>query len=234
MPTRFLFYVFSCLLLLPSLIQAQSKEFPVVIGESAYANMPGLAERIVDELVSQGLNAKLNVVPGERALYSLKNGHAALDIIRHKSVVEPYSQLMIVEPPVITVQMSRIVSASLKENCDKFGDDLSVVGIRGIRAFESVIVPRFKSISWAANEEHAFTMIAAGRADVTYWMKNRLNKLHAEYKDSLHVCNSNEVEMSLHSFIHKDFKWAKKQIESAYANLFSNSASNKIAQLEPK
>ncbi len=157
--------------------QLQATEFPVVIGSTAYDNMPGLAERIVQALQDQGLDATLNVVPGERALSLLQHGRSALDIIRHADVVKQYTQLKQVGQPVINLRFSRIVSSAMKGNCTKPGKDLSVVGIKGIRAFEGVIVPKFIKITRVPTEDIAFGMIAAQRSDTTYWMKNRLDNV---------------------------------------------------------
>ncbi|MBV1919551.1 MAG: hypothetical protein KUG73_02635 [Pseudomonadales bacterium] len=208
--------------LLPWLFVAQlhANEFPVVIGDTAYNNMPGLAERVVKALQEQGLDATLNVVPGDRALQLLQHGRFALDIIRHAEVVGHYSQLRQISPPVINLRWSRIASSAAKENCTKSGKDLTVVGVKGIRAFEGVIVPKFRRITWAPTEDSAFQMISARRSDVTYWMKNRLDNIYKNYAQTLTVCMENEVSLSLYSYVHSDYEWALPKVEAVYANLF--------------
>jgi len=209
--------------LVPWLFVAQlhANEFPVTIGNTAYNNMPGLAERIVKALREQGLDAKLKVMPGNRALKLLQHGSFALDIIRHAEVVENYSQLRKINPKVIDLQWSRITSSAAKENCILPGKDLTIIGVEGIPAFEGVIVPEFKSITWAPTEESAFRMISAQRSKVTYWMKNRLDRVHKDYPTSLTVCTQNEINIPLHSYLHKRYEWALPKVEAAYANLFS-------------
>jgi len=208
--------------LLPWLFVAQlhANEFPVAIGNTAYNNMPGLAERVIKALQEQGLDATLNVVPGDRALELLQHGRFALDIIRHAEVVEHYSQLRQISTPVINLRLSRIVSSAVKENCTKPGKDLTVIGVKGIRAFEGVIVPTFMRITWAPTEDSAFRMISAQRGDVTYWMKNRLENVYKNYAETLMVCVENEINIPLHSYVHSDYEWALPKVEAAYANLF--------------
>jgi len=208
--------------LLPWLFVAQlhANEFPVAIGNTAYNNMPGLAERVIKALHEQGLDATLNVVPGDRALELLQHGRFALDIIRHAEVVEHYSQLRQISTPVINLRLSRIVSSAVKENCTKPGKDLTVIGVKGIRAFEGVIVPTFMRITWAPTEDSAFRMISAQRGDVTYWMKNRLENVYKNYAETLMVCVENEINIPLHSYVHSDYEWALPKVEAAYANLF--------------
>ena len=208
--------------LLPWLFVAQlhANEFPVAIGNTAYNNMPGLAERVIKALQEQGLDATLNVVPGDRALELLQHGRFALDIIRHAEVVEHYSQLRQISTPVINLRLSRIVSSAVKENCTKSGEDLTVIGVKGIRAFEGVIVPKFMRITWAPTEDSAFRMISAQRGDVTYWMKNRLDNVYKNYAETLTVCVENEINIPLHSYVHSDYEWALPKVEAAYANLF--------------
>jgi len=210
--------------LLPWLFIAQlhANEFPVTIGNTAYNNMPGLAERVVKALQEQGLDAKLKVMPGNRALKLLQQGRFALDIIRHAEVVENYSQLKKISPQVINLQWSRITSSAEKENCTLPGKNLTIIGVEGIPAFEGVIVPEFKSISWAPTEDSAFRMISAQRSNVTYWMKNRLESLRENYATSLIVCAENEINIPLHSYLHKRYEWALPKVEAAYANLFGN------------
>jgi len=210
--------------LLPWLFIAQlhANEFPVTIGNTAYNNMPGLAERVVKALQEQGLDAKLKVMPGNRALKLLQQGRFALDIIRHAEVVENYSQLKKISPQVINLQWSRITSSAEKENCTLPGKDLTIIGVEGIPAFEGVIVPEFMSISWAPTEDSAFRMISAQRSNVTYWMKNRLEGLRENYATSLTVCAENEINIPLHSYLHKRYEWALPKVEAAYANLFGN------------
>jgi len=211
--------------LLPWLFVAQlhANEFPVTIGNTAYNNMPGLAERVVKALREQGLDAKLKVMPGNRALKLLQQGRFALDIIRHAEVVENHSQLRKISPKVISLQWSRITSSAEKENCTSSGKDLTIVGVKGIPAFEGVIVPEFRSITWAPTEDSAFRMISAQRSKVTYWMKNRLDSVHKNYATSLTVCAENEINIPLHSYLHKRYEWALPKVEAAYANLFSRS-----------
>ena len=202
--------------------QLHASEFPVAIGNTAYNNMPGLAERIVKALKEQGLEARLQVVPGNRALHLLQQGGVALDIIRHTKIVEHYSQLRQITPPVINLQWSRITSSAVKENCTKPGKDLTVIGLKGIPAFEGIIVPTFKSIAWAPTESSALRMVAAGRRDVTYWMKNRLDSVHEYYEETLIVCVENEINIPLHSYLHNHYEWALPKVEAAYASLFGN------------
>lgn len=208
--------------LIPWMLAAHihANEFPVVIGNSAYTNMPGLAERIVKELNNQGLNATLKVVPGDRALYLLKHGHSALDIIRHPKVVEGYTQLTQVKPAVNNIQFVRIVSSEKKENCTDAGGDLSIIGVKGIRIFNGVITPKFKSIIWVPNEDIAFNMISLKRGDMTYWLKNGLSTVKNTYSETLTVCTENEVAIPLYSYVHEDYEWALKKVEAAYAKLF--------------
>jgi len=208
--------------LLPWLFVAQlhANEFPVTIGNTAYANMPGLAERVVKALQEQGLDATLSVIPGNRALKLLQDGRFALDIIRHTEIVEHYSQLRKISPQVINLQWSRITSSDAKENCTSPGKDLTIIGVEGIPAFEGVIVPEFMNITWAPTEDIAFRMISAQRSNVTYWMKNRLDSVHKNYAATLTVCAENEINIPLHSFLHKNYDWALPKVEAAYANLF--------------
>ncbi len=208
--------------LLPWLFMAQvhATELPVTIGNTAYDNMPGLAERVVKALQEQGLDATLSVTPGNRALNLLLQGRFALDIIRHAKVVEHHSQLSKVSTPVINLKFSRITSSTAKENCTLSGKELSVIGIKGIPAFKGIIAPEFKSMSWAENEEAAFRMISGRRHDVTYWMKNRLDSVRKNYSESLTVCAENEITISLHSYLHEDYEWALPKVEAAYAHLF--------------
>jgi len=208
--------------LLPWLLVAQlhANEFPVTIGSTAYNNMPGLAERIVKALQEQGLDATLKVMPGNRALKLLQQGRFALDIIRHAEVVESQSQLTKISPQVINLQWSRITSSAEKENCTLPGKDLTIIGVEGIPAFAGVIVPEFKSITWAPTEDIAFRMISAQRSKVTYWMKNRLDSVHNNYATSLTVCRENEINIPLHSYLHDRYEWARPKVEAAYANLF--------------
>ena len=210
--------------LLPCLFvaQLQANEFPVAIGNTAHNNMPGLAERVVKALQVQGLDASLSVIPGNRALKLLQEGRFALDIIRHTEIVEHYSQLRKINPKVVNLQWSRITSSAAKENCTLPGKDLTIVGVEGIPAFEGVIVPEFKNITWAPTEDGAFRMISAGRSDVTYWIKNRLDRVHKNYAATLTVCVENEINIPLHSYLHKDYEWALPKVEAAYANLFGN------------
>jgi len=200
--------------------ELHASEFPVTIGNTAYSNMPGLAEQIVKALREQGLDATLDVVPGNRALKLLQQGRFALDIIRHEEVVENYSQLRKIKPSVINLQWSRITSSVAKENCTKPGKELTIVGIKGIPAFEGVIVPEFMNIAWTATEDSAFRMISAGRHDVTYWMKNRLDSIHKNYAANLTVCVENEIDIPLHSYLHDDYEWALPKVEAAYEKLF--------------
>ena len=208
--------------LLPWLFVAQlhANEFPVTIGNTAYENMPGLAERVVKALQEQGLDASLSVIPGNRALKLLQEGRFALDIIRHTEIVEHHSQLKKISPKVINLQWSRITSSAAKENCIKPGKELTVIGIEGIPAFEGVIVPEFMNITWAPTEDIAFRMISAQRSNVTYWMKNRLDSVRMNYAASLTVCAENEINIPLHSFLHENYEWARPKVEAAYANLF--------------
>lgn len=209
--------------LLPWIFIAQlhANEFPVAIGSTAYNNMPGLAERVVHGLQEQGLDARLHVVPGNRALYLLQQGGVAIDIIRHEKVVEHYSQLRQINPPVINLHWSRITSSAAKENCTKPGKDLTVVGVKGIPAFEGVIVPQFRTITWAPTESNALRMISARRSDITYWIKNRLDSVYSDYKETLAVCVENEINIPLHSYLHNRYQWALPKVEAAYKNLFS-------------
>jgi len=210
--------------LLPWLFIAQlhAAEFPVTIGNTAYNNMPGLAERVVKALQEQGLDAKLKVMPGNRALKLLQQGRFALDIIRHAEVVENYSQLRKISPQVINLQWSRITSSAEKENCTLPGKDLTIIGVEGIPAFEGVIVPEFMSITWAPTEDSAFRMISAQRSKVTYWMKNRLDSVREDYASTLTVCAENEINIPLHSYLHKRYEWARPKVEAAYESLFGN------------
>ena len=200
--------------------QLHANEFPVAIGNTAYNNMPGLAERVVKGLQEQGLDAALNIVPGDRALELLQHGRFALDIIRHAEVVEHFSQLRQISRPVINLSFSRITSRAVKENCTTPGKELTVIGVKGVRAFEGVIVPKFMRITWAPTEDSAFRMISARRSDVTYWMKNRLDNVYKNYAETLMVCVENEINISLHSYLHSDYEWARLKVEAAYANLF--------------
>lgn len=200
--------------------QIHASEFPVVIGETAYNSMPGLADRVVSALQEQGLAAKLTVEPGDRALHLLRNGQFALDIIRHSRVVKNYTELRQISHPVINMHWSRIVSSSVKENCTNSATDLSIVGIKGIRAFEGVIVPKFKSITWVSTESLAFRMISAQRTDITYWMSDHLGAVHKDYADTLTVCAENDINVVLHSYVHSDYEWAMPKVEAAYAQLF--------------
>ncbi len=209
-------------LLVPWLFAAQlhASEFPVTIGVTAYNNMPGLAEKIVKELQDQGLEATLKVMPGNRALKLLQQGRFALDIIRHEKVVEHYSELRKIPPPVVSLYFSRITSSAAKENCTLPSKDLTIVGIEGIPAYEGVIVPEFVNITWAPSEESAFRMVSAQRSNVTYWMKNRLHSVRENYAKSLTVCAENEIEIPLHSYLNEDYEWARPKIEAAYESLF--------------
>jgi len=200
--------------------QLHANEFPVVIGDTAYNNMPGLAERIISALKEQGLDATLNVIPGERALNLLQHGRVALDIIRHAEIVKHYPQLRQITPSVMNLHWSRIVSSSAKENCAKPGKDLSVIGIKGIRAFEGIIAPKFIRITWAPTKDSAFRMVSARRSDATFWMKNRLDNFYNHYGKTLAVCTENEVNLSLHSYLHNSYEWALPKVDTAYANLF--------------
>jgi hypothetical protein len=200
--------------------QLQATEFPVVIGHTAYDNMPGLAERIIKALQEQGLDATLNVTPGNRALKLLQEGGFALDIIRHAKIVGHLPQLRKINPSVINLRWSRITSSSAKENCTLPGKDLTIIGIEGIPAFKGVIVPEFKNITWVPTEGSAFRMISARRKNVTYWMKNRLDSVHKNYAETLTVCVENEINIPLHSYLHSDYDWARPKVEAAYASLF--------------
>lgn len=200
--------------------QLHASEFPVAIGNTAYSNMPGVAEKIVKALKAQGLDARLQVVPGNRALQLLQHGGVAIDIIRHADIVEHYSQLRQINPPVINLNWSRLTSSAAIENCTRSGEGLTVVGIKGIPAFEGVIVPKFKSITWAPTEFSALRMISAGRRDITYWMKNRLGSVREDYAETLTVCEENEINIPLHSYLHRDYEWALPKVEAAYASLF--------------
>ncbi|MGH1370815.1 MAG: hypothetical protein ACRBBW_02185 [Cellvibrionaceae bacterium] len=203
--------------------QVHASEFPVAIGNTAYNNMPGLAERIVSALQDQGLDAELQVMPGNRALNLLQQGGVALDIIRHSDVVKHHAQLRQIKPAVIHLNWSRITSSAAQENCTKAGEQLAVIGIKGIPAFEGVIIPKFKSIVWAPSEESALRMTSAQRKDVTYWMKSRLDLVHTNYADTLTICSENEISIPLHSYLNDEFEWALPKVEAAYINLFSKS-----------
>jgi len=197
-----------------------ANEFPVVIGETAYANMPGLAENVIEALQVQGINAKLEVVPGERALHLLTSGLAAIDIIRHPKIMEGMTNLTKIDFPVINIRFVRIVSIESAENCTRTDDDLIVVGVKGIRAFKGIIVPRYKTIVWVSDAEHAFRMLAAERGDITYWLAKDLTTLETEYADQLIICKENEVKFALYSYLNMDYKWALPEVEAAYKHLF--------------
>lgn len=63
-------------------------------------------------------------------------------------------------------------------------------------------------------------MIAAQRSDITYWMTNHSGAVYKDYADTLTVCSENDIDIILHSYVHKEYEWALPQVKDAYANLF--------------
>lgn len=209
------------LLLLICLTATQADEFPVVVGSTAHTMMPELSERVLKALQQQGLDATLSVVPGDRALHHLQHGIAALDIVRHPSVMSEESPLYLIKPAVVDVTMIRIVPADAKENCNRTDDDLNVIGVRGIRSFETVIAPYVETITWADDEMIALKMLASGRGDASYWLHSRLSDVETQYANTLSICEDRTISLQLFSYLHEDYDWAREQVEAAYQTLFA-------------
>jgi len=188
-----------------------------VVSDAAMQEVPGAIERIKAAFDRSGLDVNVTVLPNERALQSAASGEYALALYRQPKAVLGFSELIRLQPPVQSLELSLITHIDNSSYCDlKIGDyqELTVVGVFGVSFFNTDIYPLFGMKVAAPSGESALKMVAVKRIDVTFWPS--LDSLSENYKKQLRLCPDHQFKMQFSSYIHKDYLWAKEAIEAAY------------------
>jgi hypothetical protein len=199
-----------------------AESFPVVIGETANETMPGVGQLVVDRLIEQGFEATLDVVPGDRAYLQLERGVVALDLVRSPSVMKEAEWATPISTPIHRINMQRITSSNTPEFCESTDGELTLLGVRGMRIYEGKMAKNFRDISWAPTSKQALLMLSAQRGDVSYWLDSQLSKLSEDELSGIYICDNNNFEFWLYSYLSAPYAWAQPKVEEIFKDLFSD------------
>ena len=204
----------------------RAETLKVAVAEAAYRNLPQIRGRILEALRQSGFEIDLVALPGNRALLAASRGEVAIDVYRQREAIARVPNLVAIEPPVDRVTFGMITSVDTPGHCDagesQFSE-MSVVGRLGIKLYEEYYFPRFARAESVSDFEQMLKLVAARRIDVSFLTEEAFARMAGEYRQRLLFCPGRHDSFTIHSFIHKDFLWAKPRIEAAYRRAFGSS-----------
>lgn len=188
-------------------------------------NLPNITERIIQSLSNTDLEIDINHLPNKRSLLLLRQGKVALEFFRTPSVMSQYKNLIKLDPPIQSLKFKMVTSANSPELCKKNEaeyHDLSMAGVLGIDIHNTHFFPKFKQHATIGNVISTVKFIAMQRADVSFLPDQMLVTVPENITDKLVVCDQNFKDFPFHGHLHKDFLFAKEQLEAAIHSEFGS------------
>lgn len=209
--------------LLAAPVPLRAETLKVAVAETAYQNLPQVRGRILEALRQSGFEIELVALPGNRALLAASRGEVAIDVYRQRESIAQVPNLVAIEPPVDRVTFGMITSVDTPAHCDaseaQLGE-MSVVGRLGIKLYEEYYYPRFARAESVSDFAQMLKLVAARRIDVSFLTEDAFARMAGAYRERLLFCRGHRKTFTIHSFIHRDFLWAKPRIEAAYRKAF--------------
>lgn len=211
------------LLMLPGI--ARAEVLKVTMSQAVANYQDRTVQRILRALDNSGFEIEVQVLPGNRALSMAASGEFAMDIYRQPQAIAHFPDLIALEPRVDAVTFGMITSKQAPEKCDsdeaQFGK-MSVVGRLGIKLYEDYYYPMFAETVTLDNFDQAFRVLAAQRVDVGFLTRDAFDRIEAPLREQLLFCDTHEKNFPIHSYIHRNYLWAKDRIEAAYRKEFGD------------
>lgn len=203
---------------------AFAESLKVAVSSSASKYLPDTVARIVRALNTTGYDIEVSVLPDKRALLWASEGKMAMELYRTPAGIGDIPSLSPIQPPVQSLTFGMITSSKTPEFCTFSKEDLkklSIVGLLGVEFYDLYFYPQFRTSTTVTDIMIALRLVSMQRADVSFFPQERLSIIPDDLSDQIIVCESNFETFHFHSFIHKNFLWAKDKIEAAYETEFS-------------
>ena len=211
-------YIGLCLLSCFSVSAAE----PIVASSNDFIAffLPDKYAQIDAALMAAELEIEHTILPVRRSLFMLSRGEIAIDTYRTPVAVADTENIVQLRPAVDSAEFW-LVAAS-PERCEEAGQayhNHSIVGIRGIRLFDS-IYPAFKQYSATKNFSSAWKMLQAEHAYFSIWPRAVIEHFK-EHGELVYTCGEKPyARFDFYSYINKDYAWAIPALERSYRQVF--------------
>jgi len=213
------FGVTGCLIfLLISSFPLQAETLHVSIAASVSRALPEATQRIVRALNTTGYDIELVVLPNKRSVTMLRRGKIALEFFRSPSVTSEYHQIVKLQPRLQSLNFNMVTSVRTPNHClvsEENYENLSIVGVLGIGLHRVEYYPKFGNATSVSDVQTALKFVSLQRADVTFLPNVILNLFPRDVMRDLITCPANYKTFDFFAHLHKDYIWAKEEIESA-------------------
>lgn len=198
---------------------ANAKVLQVAVSPENRKFFPEVFERVVRALKSTGYDVDLVELPRKRSLHMVMKGEIALELGMTRGLIPQDSGLVQINPPILDITLTMATSSQTPDLCRVSKDNfsgMSIAGVLGSKTFELYYAPKFAESFSVKNYVDMLQMVILQRADVTFVALGTTHLIPDEIKTQLTICGTHLKNIVAHSYLHKNFLWAKEKIEAAY------------------